>query len=58
MTHTRLRKFNTRDAYPDYGVSLGWVYVIWVFVVFVLYWPCHWYAGVKQRNKSVWLSYL
>jgi uncharacterized membrane protein len=46
------------DRHPDYGVSLGWVYVIWVAVVFILYWPCLWYAGVKKRSKSVWLSYL
>jgi uncharacterized membrane protein len=48
----------TVEDYPGYGVSLGWVYVIWVLVVFVLYWPCRWYAGVKRRSKSVWLSYL
>ena len=43
---------------PGYGVSLGWVYVIWAVAVFILYWPCLWYAGVKKRSKSVWLSYL
>ena len=32
--------------WPDYGVSLPWIYVIWIGVVFVLYWPCAWYAGV------------
>jgi uncharacterized membrane protein len=41
-----------------YGVSLPAVYLIWIFVVFVLYWPCRWYAEVKRRNRSVWLSYL
>jgi uncharacterized membrane protein len=42
----------------DYGVSLPVVYLLWIAVVFILYWPCAWFAGVKQRNKSVWLSYL
>jgi len=34
------------------------IYLIWLGVVFVLYWPCRWYAGVKSRSRSVWLSYL
>lgn len=42
----------------DYGVSLGWVYAIWVGVVFLLYWPCRWFAGVKSRRRDAWLSYL
>ena len=46
------------ERWPDYGVSLPWVYLIWVGVVFVLYWPCAWYAGVKRRSRSVWLGYL
>src|SRR5262245_37625253 len=48
----------TAGAYPGYGVSLGWVYAIWIVVVFLLYWPCRWYDGVKKRSKSIWLSYL
>jgi uncharacterized membrane protein len=43
---------------PDYGVGLPWVYLIWIAVVLVLYPPCRWYAGVKQRNRSAILSYL
>jgi hypothetical protein len=41
----------------NYGVGLAWVYVIWVAVVLILYWPCRWFAGVKQRRRDVWLSY-
>lgn len=41
-----------------YGVSLPWVYVAWAFTILVLYLPCRWYADVKKRNKSPWLSYL
>jgi len=44
---------------PDsYGVSLPVVYLIWIGVVIVLYWPCRWFAAVKQRRRDVWLSYL
>jgi uncharacterized membrane protein len=44
---------------PDsYGVGLPAVYLIWIVVLFVLYWPCRWFAEVKRRNRSVWLSYL
>ena len=42
---------------PDsYGVGLPAVYLIWVVVLFLLYWPCRWFAEVKRRNRSVWLS--
>lgn len=42
----------------NYGVDLPTVYLIWIGVVLVLYWPCRWFAGVKQRRRDVWLSYL
>lgn len=42
---------------PDFGVSLPVVYLIWIGVVLVLYLPCKWFAGVKQRHRSAWLSY-
>ena len=28
------------------------IYLLWLAIVFILYWPCRWYAGVKQRHKS------
>ncbi|MBI3410782.1 MAG: DUF1624 domain-containing protein [Planctomycetes bacterium] len=40
-----------------YGVSLPMVYLIWIGVLLILYLPCRWFAGVKQRSRSVWLSY-
>jgi uncharacterized membrane protein len=42
----------------DYGVSLPVVYLVWVGVVLLLYPVCWWFAGVKQRHRTVWLSYL
>jgi len=47
------------DGFPaDYGYSLPVIYAIWIGVVAALYLPCRWFAGVKQRNRSAWLSYL
>jgi uncharacterized membrane protein len=43
---------------PDYGVSLGYVYLIWIGVVLLLYFPCRWFAEVKRRHRSAWLSYI
>jgi predicted permease len=44
---------------PDaYGFSLGTVYVIWLIVIVVLYFPCRWYAGYKKQHTYWWLSYL
>lgn len=34
------------------------VYFTWAIVLAILYFPCAWYAGVKQRSKSVWLTYI
>jgi uncharacterized membrane protein len=41
-----------------YGFSLGVVYLVWIGVVGLLYFPCRWFAGVKKRRKEAWLSYL
>lgn len=41
-----------------FGFSLGAVYLIWVAVVIFCYLPCRWFAGVKQRSRSPWLSYV
>ncbi len=43
---------------PDYGVSLPVTYLVWALIVLLLYPPCRWFAGVKQRYRWVWLSYL
>jgi uncharacterized membrane protein len=42
----------------DFGFSLPIVYAAWIGVVLTLYFPCRWYAGVKQRRRDWWLSYL
>ncbi|MBD3581328.1 DUF1624 domain-containing protein [Flavobacterium selenitireducens] len=40
------------------GVSLVWVYVIWIAVVALLYLPCKRYAAHKASRSSGWLRYL
>jgi uncharacterized membrane protein len=47
-----------RQPPPDYGVSLPVVYLVWVGVVLLLFPLCLWFAGVKQRYRWGWLSYL
>jgi uncharacterized membrane protein len=44
---------------PDsYGHGLPFIYLMWLTVLVVLYFPCLWFMGVKQRRKDWWLSYL
>jgi uncharacterized membrane protein len=40
------------------GLGLPGVYAAWALVVATLYPACAWFARVKQRNRSAWLSYL
>jgi|SRR5579863_5920618 len=42
----------------DYGHSLSFVYAMWLMTVVMLYYPCRWFADLKQRRKDWWLSYL
>lgn len=47
------------EAFPaDYGFGLGGVYLAWIGVVLVFYPLCLWFAGVKERRRDWWLSYL
>lgn len=43
---------------PGWPLGLPLVYLIWMAVVLALYPLCRWYAGVKARSRSWWLSYL
>jgi uncharacterized membrane protein len=48
-----------RSLYPpDYGFGLAGVYIVWLLVISALYPVCLWFAGVKQRRRGGWLSYL
>jgi uncharacterized membrane protein len=54
--HAAIPLFN--PAPPQATFSLPIVYLIWIAVVAVLYFPCRWFAGVKARRRDWWLSYL
>ncbi|HKR60986.1 MAG TPA: heparan-alpha-glucosaminide N-acetyltransferase domain-containing protein [Pyrinomonadaceae bacterium] len=43
---------------PGMGFNLLVVYICWIVGVLLLYPLCKWFAGVKQRHRSWWLSYL
>jgi uncharacterized membrane protein len=45
-------------APDDWGFNLPFVYLMWITAVVILYFPCRWYEGVKQRRKDWWLSYI
>ena len=46
-------------APEGYVWSLGLLYLVFAIVVAVLYLPCRWFAGLKQRRKDIgFLSYL
>ena len=46
-------------AFPvGWGFHLPVVYLVWIFVVVSLYPLCAWYAAVKMRRASPWLSYI
>jgi uncharacterized membrane protein len=40
------------------GHPLWMVYVVWIMVVIILYFPCRWYGKYKSTNKYLWLSYI
>jgi hypothetical protein len=40
------------------GYPLWAVYVLWIFVVVILYFPCRLYGRYKKANGHWWLSYI
>ncbi len=46
------------DSPPGYGHGLAFVYAMWLVVIALLYYPCRWFAGLKDRRRDWWLSYL
>ena len=46
-------------APPDgYRWSLWLLYAITILAVWILYYPCRWFARLKATKKARWLSYL
>ena len=46
------------DTPAGYGYNLAFVYFMWLTVVAILYFPCRWFADLKQQRRAWWLSYL
>ena len=40
------------------GHPLWAVYIVWIVVVLILYFPCRWYGKYKSTHKFWWLSYI
>jgi uncharacterized membrane protein len=40
------------------GVDLPYIWAWWIAIVALLYYPCRWFAAVKQRRTEWWLAYL
>ncbi|HEU0144597.1 MAG TPA: hypothetical protein VFQ47_07410, partial [Nitrososphaera sp.] len=50
--------FNFGRPKEDSGLSLPWVYLIWIAVVILLYPLCKWYGKYKESHPQVkWLRY-
>ena len=49
-----------RDGSLPYGSGhpLWFVYLAWIAVIVILYFPCRWYSIYKATHKKWWLSYL
>lgn len=61
--HSAAEGINSGQEMPNFiipgeGVSLGWVYVIWICIVLALYPVCKWFSEYKRTHKDWWLSYL
>jgi len=46
-----------REATEGFGFGLAGTYLITAIVVIILYFPCRWFAGLKQRRTEWWISY-
>lgn len=42
----------------NFGFPLGYVYLVWIGVIILCYFPCRWYDHYKSTHKKWWLSYL
>ncbi len=49
---------NPGRAPQGYVWTLALLYAVYAVCLAILYFPCRWFAGVRARNKSPWLSYL
>ncbi len=43
---------------PGFGHPLWAVYLFWIAVVTLLYYPCRWYGNYKRTHEQWWLSFV
>lgn len=43
---------------PGFGHPLWAVYLFWIAVVTLLYYPCRWYGSYKRTHRQWWLSFV
>jgi uncharacterized membrane protein len=43
---------------PGYGHSLKFIYLVWIVINILLYFPCRWFAEYKRTHRAWWLSYI
>jgi uncharacterized membrane protein len=43
---------------PEHRWGLPLLYLVWLIVVAILYFPCRWFAGVKAHSRAGWLRYI
>ncbi len=43
---------------PTFGYNLGGVYLLWLIIIGILYFPCRWFSKYKKTHHQWWLSYL
>jgi len=55
---TSAQAFYDGQYVPGWGVSLPFVYLIWLAIVAALFPLCLWFSRLKERRRDWWLSYL
>jgi uncharacterized membrane protein len=50
--------FMLNQPTPGYGHNLPFIWMAWVLICVGLYFPCKWFAELKQRRSDWWLSYM
>ncbi|QKJ32767.1 DUF1624 domain-containing protein [Mucilaginibacter mali] len=60
LEHLSAKDFQTvgLGSLGPHGFGLVGVYLVWLAVIVILYFPCRWYMKYKQTHKQWWLSYL
>jgi uncharacterized membrane protein len=47
-----------QESLKGFGFSLPIVYLIWIAIVIVLYFPCRWYDKYKSGQSHSWLKFV